>query len=84
MCGRDGGHGVRDGGRDGDVADFDLALCQAVSRQAGDNMDEGIDWGSVAAVLHSHAGLEHLEEGFNDEAFAQQHLCPAGASDGFS
>ena len=64
------GHGVGNA----DVANFDLGLCQGVSRQARENVDQGVDGGSVSGVLQAHAGLELVKEGFNNESFAQRHF----------
>ena len=41
-------------------------------------MDEGVDGGSVSAVLQAHAALELVKEGFNNESFAQQHFVQHG------
>ena len=37
-------------------------------------MDKSVDGGSLAAVLHSHAGFDLIKETFYDESFAQQHF----------
>ena len=72
------GRGGVDGGRDVDFAHFDLRLCQGGCRQTREDMDEGIDGGSVSGVLQAHGGLEFIKEGFHDESFAQQHLIQQG------
>ena len=65
---------VGQGAGEADFTHFDLGLCQGVSRQAGENMDKGVDGGSVAGVLQSHAGFELIKESFYDASFAQEYL----------
>ena len=51
---------------------------QGVSRQARENVDQGVDGGAVAGVLQAHAGLQLVKEGLNNESFAQQHFVQQG------
>ncbi len=37
-------------------------------------MNEGIGWGPVSRVFQTHAGFEFIEQGFDDESFAQHDL----------
>ena len=39
-------------------------------RDFQDNMDQGINGGTVSGVLQAHTGFNSVKEGFNDEAFA--------------
>ena len=68
------GHGVGDA----DVTNFDLGLCQGISRQARENVGQDVDGGSVSGVLQAHAGLQLVKQGLNNESFAQQHFVQQG------
>ena len=57
-----------------DIFHFDLCLSERAGDEAGQDVDEGVDGGSMPCVLQPHLRLELVEQGLDDESLAQQEL----------
>ena len=49
-----------------------FGLCQGVSYETRENVDESIDRGTVSCMFQAHVRLELIKESFNNEPFVQQ------------